>query len=131
MEEQLMNIKNDALSLILDAKDEKSLEEIKLQFVGRSGKLTLALKNIAKLPLEKRPEIGSLANEVKTTIEEAIDRQEAMVKDYAMTKKKENIDTTAPGVKPALGHFHPMTLVLSDVVEVFKEIGFQAADGPE
>ncbi len=62
MEETLIGIKNAALSIIWEAKDLKELEEIKLQFLGRSGKLTAAIKEIAKLPLEKRPEIGRLAN---------------------------------------------------------------------
>ena len=40
-------------------------------------------------------------------------------------------DTTRPGIKPRIGHLHPMSQVLFDVVEVFKSLGYQAADGPE
>ena len=65
MEESLIQIKNAAVSLILEAEDLKTLDEIKLQFLGRSGKLSLAIKDIGKLPKEQRPEIGQLANEVK------------------------------------------------------------------
>lgn len=126
-----MQLKNEALSLILDAKDVKTLEEVKLQFLGRSGKLTLALKNIVNVPQDQRAEIGQLINEVKQSVEETIDRQESMVRHEAITQKRSNIDTTIPGKRPTLGHIHPMTRVLTDVVEVFKEIGFQAADGPE
>ena len=70
-----MQIKNSAVSMIIDAEDQKELEEIKLQFLGRSGKLTLALKEITKLPREKRPEIGMLANDVKKTIEETLEEK--------------------------------------------------------
>ena len=49
MEEELMQIKNSAVSMIIDASDQKELEEIKLQFLGRSGKLTLTLKEITKI----------------------------------------------------------------------------------
>lgn len=131
MEEQLMNLKNEALSLILDAKDTKTLEEVKLQFLGRSGKLTLALKDIVKVPKESRAEIGSLINEVKKSVEEATERQESMLRKDVVNQKRSAIDTTIPGKKPPLGHLHPMTQVLGEVVEVFKEIGFQAVDGPE
>lgn len=131
MEEQLMNLKNEALSLILSADNPKALEEVKLQFLGRSGKLTLALKNIVNVPKDQRVEIGKLINEVKTSVEDALDNQEALLKKETITKKRSAIDTTIPGKKPLLGHLHPMTQVLNDVVEVFKEIGFQAADGPE
>ena len=69
MEEELLRIKNQAVSVILETKDLKDLEEIKLQFLGRSGILTQAIRNIAKLPKEKRPEVGVLANEIKKTID--------------------------------------------------------------
>ncbi len=131
MEEQLMNLKNEALSLILSAEDGKTLEEIKLQFLGRSGKLTLALKDIVKVPVENRAEVGKLANEVKQAVEEALERQEGFVKKETITKKRAAIDTSIPGIQPQIGHLHPMTQVMLDVVEVFKQIGFQAADGPE
>lgn len=131
MEETLIGIKNAAVSLILEAKDLKELEEIKLQFLGRSGKLTLAIKEIAKILESKRPEIGKLANEVKQTIEETLENQKSKVKSQKLEASKAQIDTTAPGIKPKIGHPHPMTQVLYEVVDVFKNLGFQAADGPE
>lgn len=131
MEEELIGIKNAAVSLILEANDLKELEEIKLQFLGRSGKLTVAIKEIAKLPQEKRPEIGKLANEVKQTIEETLESQKSKAKSQKLEASKKQIDKTAPGIKPKIGHFHPMTQVLYEVVDIFKSLGFQAADGPE
>lgn len=131
MEEELINIKNNALSLLLDITDLKELEELKLQFLGRSGKLTLAIKEIAKLPKERRPEVGVLANEVKKTIEDAIEQRANELKEKKSIQRKEKIDITAPGIKPPIGHLHPMTQVLYEVVDVFKGLGFQAADGPE
>lgn len=131
MEEELIGIKNNALSLILDSKDPKELEQVKLQFLGRSGQLTRAIKKIAKLPQEKRPEIGKLANEVKETLEQAIERQKLEVRSQKLAKKLEEIDRTAPGIPPKIGHLHPTTLVLNEVIDIFKKIGFQVADGPE
>jgi len=126
-----MQIKNSAVSMIIDATDQKELEEIKLQFLGRSGKLTLTMKEIVKVPIEKRPEMGSLANSVKEIIEETIKNQELTLGTQESKTRKEKIDVTAPGIKPAIGHLHPMTQVLYEVVDIFKSIGFQAADGPE
>ncbi|OGH19895.1 MAG: phenylalanine--tRNA ligase subunit alpha [Candidatus Levybacteria bacterium RIFCSPHIGHO2_02_FULL_37_13] len=134
MEEELIQIKNTAVSLILDILDRKTLEEVKLQFLGRSGKLTLVIKEIAKLPKEDRPEVGRLANEVKKAIEDTIANQELRIRqltDQESGERKEKIDTSVPGIKPDIGHLHPMTQVLMDVVDVFKTIGFQVADGPE
>lgn len=131
MEEELMQIKNSAVSMIIDASDQKELEEIKLQFLGRSGKLTLALKEITKIPAEKRAIVGQLANEVKRVIEESIESKLSSLISYFSSQRKQNIDVTAPGIKPGIGHLHPMTQVLHDVIDIFKGIGFQVADGPE
>ncbi len=131
MEEELIGIKNSAISLVLDCTDLKSLEEVKLQFLGRSGKLTTSIKSISKLPEEKRPEIGALANEVKGTIESAIEQKKTELGDIHFKSKKERIDKSAPGIPPGIGHFHPLSQVLWEVVDVFKSLGYQAADGPE
>ena len=130
MEHTLMNIKNNAVSLIIEAKTLQELEEIRVQFLGRSGLLTKGIKEIAKLPKDKRPEIGMLANETKTIIEEAIQNAQEKLTE-SEDPKESDIDITAPGIKPTIGHLHPMTHVLSDVVDVFKQLGYQAADGPE
>ncbi len=130
MEEELIQIKNGCLSFILEADNQKTLEEIKLQFLGRSGKLTLRIKDIAKLPIEKRPEVGRLANEVKKAIEDTIATQKLRIRNQE-SGLKQKIDVTAPGIKPNIGHLHPMTQVLMDVIDVFKTLGFQTADGPE
>ncbi len=131
MEENLMAIKNEAISLILAAENLQSLEEIKLQFLGRKGKLTLLLKEITSIPTEDRARVGQLANEVKNAVEDTLDNQSAIIKDEVITTKKKAIDKTIPGVEPKIGHLHPMTHVISDVIDVFKQLGFQAADGPE
>ena len=131
MEEELMQIKNSAVSMIIEATDQKELEEIKLQFLGRSGKLTLTLKEIVKVPVERRAAVGQLANEVKRVIEETIENHESRIKNQESKTKIEKIDVTNPGIKPDIGRLHPLTQVLYEVVDIFKQIGFQVADGPE
>jgi phenylalanyl-tRNA synthetase alpha chain len=131
MEEELMQIKNSAVSMIIEAENQKELEEIKLQFLGRSGRLTVTLKEITKVPAEKRAIVGRLANEVKNVIEETLEEKKLTLGSQISNQKKQSIDITNPGIKPDIGHLHPMTQVLSEVVDIFKGIGFQAADGPE
>lgn len=131
MEEELMQIKNSAVSMIIEASDQKELEEIKLQFVGRSGKLTQTLKEITKVPMEKRATIGQLANEVKRVIENTLKDKLSTLQTQASTRSKNSVDISAPGINPSIGHLHPMTQVLYEVVDTFKSIGFQTADGPE
>lgn len=131
MEEELIGIKNAAISFILEAKDLQSLEETKLQFLGRSGKLTLAIKEITSVPVEKRKEIGILANEVKQTIEQTIYDQESLL----LKKKKSNliqkIDVTNPAILPPLGHLHLVTQAIDEINEIFANIGFTRVKYPE
>jgi len=131
MEEELIGIKNYAIPLILDCQDLESLEEIKLQFLGKSGKFTLAIKGILKLPEEKRPEIGVLANEVKNTIEQAISDKEQELKQEKLKFKKEKIDITNPGIKPPLGHLHLITQAIEEITNIFEKIGFTRIRYPE
>ena len=131
MEEELISIKNSAIPLILDAKEEKELEELKLQFLGRNGKLTLALKEITKVPPEKRKEFGMLANEVKEALEEAILNQAKTLKGSVKEKIREKIDVTNPGIKPPLGHLHLVTQAIDEITDIFEKIGFERVRYPE
>lgn len=130
MKNNLLNIKNEAISLILSAQDKKDLEEIRIQFTGRSGSLTLAMKDIAKLPSKDKPEIGKLINEIKEIIENTISHKLSTF-DIHPSAQTPAMDTTEAGIKPNIGHIHPMTQVLQNTVNIFKSLGFQVADGPE
>ncbi|OGH06145.1 MAG: phenylalanine--tRNA ligase subunit alpha [Candidatus Levybacteria bacterium RBG_16_35_11] len=131
MEEELIGIKNSVVSLILDSQTTEELEEIRIQFLGRSGKLTELLKGLPKIPLERRVEVGTLANEVKKSIEEAIEQKREELSKTKFQSKKEKIDITNPAILPEIGHLHPLTQILYETIDVFKEIGFQTVDGPE
>jgi phenylalanyl-tRNA synthetase alpha chain len=131
MEEELIGIKNTALSFILEAEDLENLEETKLQFLGRSGKLTLALKEIIKVPVEKRKEFGLLANEVKQTIEDAIEIQKSKLKTQKLGKVVGKIDVTNPGIKPLLGHLHLVTQAIEEITNIFEKISFEKLRYPE
>ncbi len=126
-----MNIKNNAVSLILEAKSVEELEEIKLQFLGRSGSLTLAIKEIAKLPVEQRPEIGQLANETKKIIEEAIAQAGQNLRSVKTVERAKKLDVTEPGIRPPLGHLHLITRAISEITSIFERIGFSRVRYPE
>lgn len=131
MEEELIGIKNTALSFILEAEDLENLEETKLQFLGRSGKLTLAIKGITKISMEKRKEFGILANEVKQTIEDALEIQKSKLKAQKLGRVVEKIDVTNPGIKPLLGHLHLVTQAIEEITNIFEKIGFEKVRYPE
>lgn len=132
MEQELIKLKNDASSLIIAAEDEQELNAIKLDFLGRSGKLTQLVKKIKNVPEDRRAEVGKLANEILSSVEELIENQASKLSGKRRDAlKKMTFDITRPGLKPPIGHLHPMSQVFYDVVDVFRSIGFQTADGPE
>jgi len=131
MEEEIIGIKNAALSFILEAEDLKSLEETKIQFLGKGGKLTIAIKEITKLPVEKRPAFGVLANEVKQTIEDTITSQQEVLTKKKKSNLLDKIDVTNPGIKPALGHLNLVTQAIEEISVIFSRIGFERVRYPE
>jgi len=131
MEEELIGIKNAALSFILESEDLKTLEEVKLQFLGRSGKLTQTIKEITKISVEKRKEVGMLANEVKNTIENAIKQREINLKHKTEKILRQKIDVSNPGIKPPLGHLHLVTQAIEEITEIFEKIGYTKVRYPE
>lgn len=131
MEEELIGIKNAAMSFIIEAESIDSLEETKLQFLGKNGRLTLALKEIKKIPEEKRAAVGMLANEVKETIEQALESQSQNLKKKKRNLTFKKIDVTNPGKASAIGHLHLVTQAIEEITDIFKSIGFNRVRYPE
>lgn len=131
MEKKLINIKNTALPMILDAQTIEELEELRIQFLGKSGSLSSVMKEIKSVPPDEKPLMGQLINEIKEILENTLKEKKKELGSRKTTKHKTTFDTSEPGVNPKIGHLHPLTHVLFDVIEVFKSLGFQTADGPE
>ena len=101
--------------------------------MGKKGELTAILKQMGKLSAEERPVIGQLANEVRQCIENDIARKKEQLKSLETERrlKKEAIDVTLPGKKIEQGRRHPLNIVLDDLKEIFKGMGYSVVDGPE
>src|SRR6185369_1526052 len=130
MQEDLLKLKNNALSLIIEAGSGRELEEIRLEFLGKNGELTQLLKNLPNIAIEDRPEAGRLANEVKQIIEDTLKQKEGEV-GKSKSEKAINIDVTEPGMRPSLGHLHLVTQAVREITEIFERIGFSRVRYPE
>jgi phenylalanyl-tRNA synthetase alpha chain len=133
MTEQLKAIEARAKAELEKAADLKSLEEIRVKFLGKKGEITGILKQMGKLSAQERPVIGQLANKVRADIEQSITSAQDSIKSKAAAKKleAERIDVTLPGKKPKLGNAHPLNATLAEVEEVFLGMGFDIVEGPE
>jgi phenylalanyl-tRNA synthetase alpha chain len=104
-----------------------------VEYLGRKGAITGLLRQTGSLPPEERPAFGKLANEVKGAIQKAIDeRREGFEKTgWERELQTKTIDVTLPGIRPDLGHLHPITLAFKEIVKIFEGLGFEVATGPE
>ncbi len=132
MEQELLKLKNDASTLLIAAEDEEELNRIKLDFLGKSGRLTVLVKGLKDIPIEKRPEVGRLANEILSSVEELVVTRSAQLKGKAKSAlRNESLDITMPGVKPATGHLHLITQAIEEITAIFEHIGFTRVRYPE
>ena len=99
MKEQLLKIKESAISELYLCNDKVVLENLRVKYLGKKGELTAILKQMGGLSAEERPIIGQLANSVRTEIEKAIETEsdEIKVKELENSLKSEFIDVTLPG----------------------------------
>lgn len=133
MKEQLEQIRTNATSEIEQAQDAKSLDEVRVKYLGKKGELTAVLRGMGALSPEERPIIGSLVNQIRDELESKIKQGEEHFANLEIEKKlqEENIDVTMPSKKVELGSIHPITQIINDVKEIFIGMGYEIADGPE
>ena len=133
MKKQLQAINAEALESLEKVKDIKGLEEIRVSFLGKKGKLTGILKGMGSLSAEERPIMGQMANEVRNNLEEAIQKAKIDLVKKERDEKiaRETIDVSMPGAYFPRGKKHPLTLVLDEIKEVFIGMGYEIAEGPE
>ena len=120
----------EARSSFESAGDERALEEARVEWIGRKGRITLLLRDIPELAAEDRPEAGRRLNAIKSELNVIF---EARLNEFS-TKSPvagDAIDVTHPGRTPFAGKLHPITKALREIVAVFREMGFDVAEGPE
>ena len=123
-------IEEKALEALSAAETEDELQELKTEYIGRKGQITLFLRNIPSLPVEERPAAGKKANQVKSKLEKEIaDKLEAI--EEAKASAPADIDITLPGRKPVQGTLHPITRIQKEICSIFFKLGFNIAEGPE
>lgn len=130
MKEELNNLKNNALAQIIDTKDGEALEEIRVTYLGRNGKINELTKEIKNLSTEEKKEIGVLLNETKKTIEEALSGKIRELK-QKNNESDSYFDPTIPGIKYKNGQLHPTSLVIEEMLKIFRHLGFSVYEGPE
>ena len=133
MKQQLEMIRQEAVQAMTQAADQQELDALRVKYLGKKGELTAVLKQMGKLSAEERPIMGQVANAVRAELEETLEKANTALASKAMAEKlkSEAIDVTIPGEEVALGHQHPMNMVLQQIKDMFVGMGYQVVDGPE
>jgi phenylalanyl-tRNA synthetase alpha chain len=130
---KLEQLRDAALGEIQGAERSEQLNEIRVKFLGKKGSLTAILREMGNLAPAERPVIGELANQVRQTLEQALNEQGARLADLEQKKRlaAEELDISLPGRRQRIGHPHPLQAVREAVETIFLGLGFAIAEGPE
>lgn len=128
---ELDQIKTDALAEVEGIDSETALEEVRVRFLGKKGRLTAASAGMRDVAKEDKPAVGQKLNEVRTAITEALEGKSAALIAARDAAAFDGIDVTLPGRPLPKGSLHPLSHVLDNAVSVLRRMGFAIADGPE
>jgi phenylalanyl-tRNA synthetase alpha chain len=130
---ELETVRTQALGELDTLSDLTDLDAWRIQYLGRRGALTQVMRGIGQLPPPQRPEVGQVSNDVKTALEAAFDNRVDALKQQrlATTLAREQLDVTLPGFPVSLGHLHPTTQILREIIGIFADMGFQVYDSRE
>ena len=133
MKEKLEEILKEGLAEIERANDLKSLDEVRVKFLGKQGALTSILRNMKEVPQEERKEVGSLANGVREKLENALSKKSEKLEEDALNLKmqSEKVDITMPSKGEKRGALHPLTRFNNKFMDICVEMGFSVIQGPE
>jgi phenylalanyl-tRNA synthetase alpha chain len=133
MNESLNALQEEVLERIRNCNTEPEMEQVRVETLGRSGRLTLMLRGLKELPAEERPRAGEQLNQLRKLFEERIEARARQIKEQARAKALEDewVDITLPGTRWQRGRVHPLTLAIDEIIDVFSGMGFEIARGPD
>ncbi|MEG1582000.1 MAG: phenylalanine--tRNA ligase subunit alpha [Clostridia bacterium] len=133
MKEKLIEIKQNYEEQISKVKDASEIENLRVEYLGKKGKITLLMPELRLVPNEQKKEMGMLINEVKGFIENSLSVLKEKKENELVMEKIKNakpIDISLP-VDIIKGSLHPRTIVQKEIEEIFISMGFIVEDGNE
>ena len=122
-----------ALADVAGARDLRALDDVRVSWLGKKGRLTAELKSLGKLEPDIRRETGQAVNELKRELATALEARKSELERRALDERLagETIDVTLPGREVDPGGPHPVTRAMTRILNLFHGLGFAVADGPE
>lgn len=133
MQDELRQLPEALKRALASVKNTEDLEAVRVDFLGRKGKLSELMKQLAGLSEEERRIMGKAANEAKVAMEEAfLEKEQAIGKEAAGSlREAEWMDVTLPGTAPAEGHLHLVSQAIAEIEDIFSRIGFTRVSAPD
>ncbi len=133
MKGKIKKLRLEAIRSLEACQSLEALENLRVRYLGRKGHITNLLRQLGSLPPKQRPQMGSELNNLKNDIQAGIEsRHNALsAKEEQHRFAREEIDVTLPGMPIVRGTRHPISQVMSRVIEIFAGLGFAVAEGPE
>ncbi len=131
--EDLDKLKSDLFALIAGAADLPGIEAVRIDALGRNGRITQLLKGLGQMDAEARREAGQKLNVLKNEIGAALDERKAVLEESSIDARlaAEKIDITLPPRSARTGRIHPISQTMDEVISIFGEMGFTVAEGPD
>ena len=129
----LDDLKAEATAAIESAGDSAALEKLRVEWLGKKGRVTDLLKSLGQLDADERPKVGAEINAVKQLLSERISERKETLKQAAIASQlaAEALDVTLPGRREDLGALHPITRTIDRMAAYFGALGFEVVEGPE
>ncbi|WP_152206385.1 phenylalanine--tRNA ligase subunit alpha [Marinobacter changyiensis] len=131
--ENLDQLVEEGLAAVHQADSLQTLDQVRVDYLGKKGVLTQQLKSLGQLSAEDRPAAGQKINDAKARVQEAITARKNDLETAAIDQKlaSESIDVTLPGRGQDLGGLHPVTRTLQRIEQFFAQAGYTVEQGPE
>jgi phenylalanyl-tRNA synthetase alpha chain len=131
--EDLQALRAELLNRIENAADETALEQVRVETLGKKGVVTQRMASLGQVAPERRREVGQANNELKNAVTQAIAERQGVLGKAARAARlaAERIDVTLPAAPEAQGHIHPISQTIEEIAQIFAEMGFTVAEGPE
>ncbi len=131
IKEKIENIKKEFVEKINAVSKEQELEDIRVKYLGRKGKLNSLFSLIPKLDKKERSEGGKLLNLLKEELQVLFINKQEKLKEISRKLARGSFDPSLPGRIPWIGTIHPITLIIEELCSIFRELGFEIVTGPE
>ena len=133
MKEKIASIREKLLSELEEINDLKSLNDLKVLYMGKKGPISELSSMMGSLSIEEKKEFGKALNDLKNEVNNLLDTKKNTLEEAELNKRLENekIDITLPSTKLHVGGVHPITKVIDELEELFISMGYDVVEGPE